>query len=53
LCQNGVTSFDGTVEAQKLLSAIARTGERFGSAHLVSVLVGERPKPSAASGTMA
>ena len=41
LCQNGVTSFDGTVEAQKLLSAIARTGERFGSEHLVSVLVGE------------
>ena len=35
------TSFDGTVEAQKLLSAIARTGERFGTEHLVNLLVGE------------
>jgi ATP-dependent DNA helicase RecQ len=34
-------SFDGTVEAQKLLSAIARTGERFGTEHLISLLVGE------------
>jgi ATP-dependent DNA helicase RecQ len=41
LCIDGVTSFDGTVEAQKLLSAIARTGERFGTEHLVHLLVGE------------
>jgi ATP-dependent DNA helicase RecQ len=41
LCLDGVRSFDGTVEAQKLLSAIARTGERFGTEHLISVLVGE------------
>jgi ATP-dependent DNA helicase RecQ len=41
LCLDGVMSFDGTVEAQKLLSAIARTGERFGTEHLISVLVGE------------
>ena len=34
-------SFDGTVEAQKLLSAIVRTGERFGTEHLVSLLLGE------------
>ena len=36
-----MTSFDGTVEAQKLISAIARTGERFGTEHLISILVGE------------
>jgi ATP-dependent DNA helicase RecQ len=41
LCIEGVTSFDGTIEAQKLLSAIARTGERFGTEHLVSLVVGE------------
>jgi ATP-dependent DNA helicase RecQ len=41
LCVEGVRSFDGTVEAQKLLSAIARTGERFGTEHLISLVVGE------------
>ncbi len=41
LCLEGVQSFDGTVEAQKLLSAIARTGERFGTEHLVNLLVGD------------
>jgi ATP-dependent DNA helicase RecQ len=41
LCIEGVQSFDGTVEAQKLLSAIARTGERFGTEHLVNLLVGD------------
>ena len=41
LCIEGVSSFDGTVEAQKLLSAMARTGERFGTEHLVSLLLGE------------
>jgi ATP-dependent DNA helicase RecQ len=41
LCIDGVMSFDGTIEAQKLLSAIARTGERFGTEHLINLLVGE------------
>jgi ATP-dependent DNA helicase RecQ len=41
LCIDGVMSFDGTIEAQKLLSAIVRTGERFGTEHLISILVGE------------
>ena len=40
LCQDGVASFDGTVEAQKAMSAILRTGERFGTEHLVQILVG-------------
>jgi ATP-dependent DNA helicase RecQ len=42
LCIEGVVSFDGTMEAQKLLSAIARTGERFGTEHLINVLVGDQ-----------
>jgi ATP-dependent DNA helicase RecQ len=41
LCIEGVESFDGTLEAQKLLSAIARTGERFGTEHLVNLIVGD------------
>ena len=42
LCQEGVELFDGTVDAQKAMSAILRTGERFGVEHLVAILLGER-----------
>ena len=41
LCRGGIRLFDGTVEAQKVMSAIVRTGERFGTEHIVSILVGE------------
>ncbi|MBX3502145.1 MAG: DNA helicase RecQ [Alphaproteobacteria bacterium] len=41
LCLEGIAVIDGTVEAQKALSAMVRTGERFGTEHLVSLLVGE------------
>ncbi|MGE5546711.1 MAG: DNA helicase RecQ [Solirubrobacterales bacterium] len=40
LCLEGAQVFDGTVEAQKVMSAILRTGSRFGTEHLVNVLVG-------------
>jgi ATP-dependent DNA helicase RecQ len=40
LCLEGVDVFDGTTEAQKAMSAILRTGERFGTEHLVDILVG-------------
>jgi ATP-dependent DNA helicase RecQ len=34
--------FDATTEARKALSAIYRTGQRFGAVHIVSVLRGDR-----------
>ena len=41
LCIEGVEVVDGTIPAQKALSAIARTGERFGTEHLISLLCGD------------
>ena len=41
LCTEGVEVVDGTIAAQKALSAIARTGERFGTEHLVNLLRGD------------
>ncbi len=40
LCEIGIEAFDGTIEAQKAMSAILRTGERFGTEHLVRLLTG-------------
>ncbi len=40
-CTSPVALFDGTVAAQKVLSAIYRTGQRFGAMHIVSVLRGQ------------
>ena len=40
-CAAPVRLFDGTVEAQKVLSAVFRTGQRFGAKHVVDVLLGE------------
>jgi len=41
LCLEGVTLVDGTRSAQMALSAIARTGQRFGTEHLVAILCGD------------
>ena len=41
LCAEGVELVDGTILAQKALSAIARTGERFGAEHLIALLRGQ------------
>ena len=40
-CLEPVTSWDGLEAAQMLLSAVYRTGQRFGAAHVVDVLVGK------------
>lgn len=39
-CRTPVPSCDGTIAAQKALSAIYRTGQRFGARHLIDVLLG-------------
>jgi ATP-dependent DNA helicase RecQ len=41
ICQEPGTTWDATIAAQKLLSAILRTGQRFGVSHLIDVLRGE------------
>ena len=40
-CASPVGLFDGTTEVQKLLSAIYRTGQRFGGLHVIAVLMGK------------
>jgi len=40
-CASPVATYDGTTEAQKVLSAVYRTGQRFGALHIVSVLLGK------------
>ncbi len=39
-CLEPVESFDGTEAAQKALSCVYRTGQMFGAAHLIDVLLG-------------
>jgi ATP-dependent DNA helicase RecQ len=41
VCAGNVAVIDGTIAAQKAMSAILRTGERFGTEHLISLLLGE------------
>ncbi len=40
-CESPTPVFDGTIEAQKALSAVYRTGQRFGALHIISVLLGK------------
>jgi len=41
-CRQEIETWDGTIAAQKALSCVYRTGQRFGAAHLTDVLVGNR-----------
>jgi ATP-dependent DNA helicase RecQ len=40
VCTDQASTEDLTVDAQKLLSAVARTGERFGAGHVVDIVKG-------------
>jgi ATP-dependent DNA helicase RecQ len=39
-CAQSVEAWDGTIAAQKALSCVYRTGQRFGAAHLTDILIG-------------
>jgi ATP-dependent DNA helicase RecQ len=41
LCTDGIEVIDGTILAQKAMSAALRTGERFGAEYLIDILRGE------------
>ncbi|MCB1496481.1 MAG: DNA helicase RecQ [Bauldia sp.] len=41
LCRDSAATYDATIDAQKVLSAVVRTGERFGANHIADLLVGE------------
>ncbi len=44
VCLDPSREFDGTEIAQKILSAVVKTEERFGATHVINVLVGSRDK---------
>ena len=44
VCLNSAEEFDAGTISQKILSAVIRTGERFGANHVIQVLVGSREK---------
>ena len=41
LCRDGAATYEATTDAQKVLSAVARSGERFGAGHIADILTGE------------
>ena len=46
-CLEPVETFDGTIMAQKALAAVYRTGQRFGTGHLIDVLRGTHTEKTA------
>ncbi|MHB9028227.1 MAG: DNA helicase RecQ [Candidatus Latescibacterota bacterium] len=50
ICGTEKVIFDGTVIAQKILSAIVRTGQRFGRDYIIRVLLGKKTPKIAENG---
>jgi ATP-dependent DNA helicase RecQ len=50
VCRGEVALYDGTIDAQKALSAVFRTGQRFGAGYLASLLIGEATEQMRRSG---
>jgi ATP-dependent DNA helicase RecQ len=50
VCLDPVETADGTIEAQKILSAVHRTGQRYGAAHIVDILEGKAAEKITAAG---
>jgi ATP-dependent DNA helicase RecQ len=51
ICLDPPHTWDGTEAAQKLLSCVYRTGQRFGAGHVIDVLRGATRTRSASTGT--
>ena len=49
-CLSPPKAFDGTIAAQKALSAVYRTGQRYGSAHTIDLLLGRTTEKIRAAG---
>lgn len=49
-CMEPVETYDGTIMAQKALAAVYRTGQRFGTGHLIDVLRGTQTEKIAKFG---
>ncbi len=50
LCVSPVETVDATEDGQKILSAVYRTGQRWGAAHIVNILLGKNTDKTASSG---
>jgi len=50
LCLNPVETVDATGDGQKALSAVYRTGQRWGAAHIANVLMGKHTDKTASAG---
>ena len=50
LCEKPADVFDGTIAVRKALSAMLRTGEYFGSGHLIDILIGNATEKVKARG---
>ena len=50
VCLDPVALLDGTQDAKEILGAIQRTGERYGGAHIVDMLVGTETEKVVATG---
>jgi len=44
ICLQGVEELEATTQAQMLMSAIHRTGQRFGAGHIIDIVLGARTK---------
>jgi ATP-dependent DNA helicase RecQ len=49
-CLEPVTTWDGTIATQKALSAVRRTGERYGQSYLIDLLLGQTNERMARAG---
>jgi ATP-dependent DNA helicase RecQ len=50
ICLEPREVFDATIEAQKVLSTVFRVNERFGTSHVIDILLGSKNKKLAAQG---